>query len=316
MRLAAMVGDEELLRERIDLGEDTNSPVDVYGTTPIQIASMYGHLHIIKMLVKYGADLDAVDSFGCTSVFVAAFQGKIDVIEVLTQLGADINIPNRDGDSPISIAIKANRQDVALYLINLGADISFALMSQSRNFALNSTIIEDFRTYYCHIYNSNESCYMLAFVKLLSNFLYRDNYNFDASKHTRNILEKYILSALQQVTKTNIPIERINQVAYPTKVKLTKLSHKICSRTFFKDGDRLHLSAKVNRFVSLICLFLNEPMLRDLLSLRMTSKANHKWRRFPVDNFRELEINLIESFVALDVSRFVLTSKIHEAHTM
>jgi hypothetical protein len=64
------------------------------------------------------------------------------------------------------------------------------------------------------------------------------------------------------------------------------------------DGDCISIFSKARRYVELVCFLRDEVMLREVLALRLTCKANHEWRRFPVyyGCYRELlEAHLIES---------------------
>ena len=69
---------------------------------------------------------------------------------------------------------------------------------------------------------------------------------------------------------------------------------------------------KARRYTELVCVLFDLPMLGDVLSLRLTCKSNNERRRFPVCyvEYRELEANLIEEWVAYGSSRFVSTDVI------
>jgi ankyrin repeat protein len=49
----------------------------------------YGHVDVVKELIKCGADLDRADNGGFTALFHAVGGGNIDVVKALLEAGAD-----------------------------------------------------------------------------------------------------------------------------------------------------------------------------------------------------------------------------------
>ncbi|KJP87631.1 hypothetical protein AK88_02659 [Plasmodium fragile] len=67
------------------------------GLCALHYACDRGYLDIVKVLIEYGADVNADDSFGDTALHIAAYSGKTDIIKYLTSVGADVNRKNSEG---------------------------------------------------------------------------------------------------------------------------------------------------------------------------------------------------------------------------
>lgn len=62
------------------------------GLSPLHRACITGNLNIVKLLLRYGADLNQVSKTGTTALKIAALHGHFDVSEYLIAMGA------KDGD--------------------------------------------------------------------------------------------------------------------------------------------------------------------------------------------------------------------------
>lgn len=60
--------------------------------------------------------INACDQFGWTALMMAAFEGHLDVIKVLVRLGANINIETNQNESAITLAERAKRHEAAAFL--------------------------------------------------------------------------------------------------------------------------------------------------------------------------------------------------------
>ncbi|ANQ08436.1 Uncharacterized protein PCOAH_00025080 [Plasmodium coatneyi] len=67
------------------------------GLCALHYACDRGYLDIVKILIEFGADVNADDSCGDTALHIAAYSGKTDIIKYLTSVGADINRKNSEG---------------------------------------------------------------------------------------------------------------------------------------------------------------------------------------------------------------------------
>ena len=88
-----------------------------FNETPLFLAAMFGELKIIKMLVKFDVDLDALAGYhNETALAVAATFGYKDVVEYLTEMGASINIEDGYGRTALYWAIWFHEEYIADYL--------------------------------------------------------------------------------------------------------------------------------------------------------------------------------------------------------
>ena len=59
--------------------------------TPLHVASLKGHLEVVKYLIKHGADIHAKDKFDKMPFHNACSKGHVEVAEYLISCGTDIN---------------------------------------------------------------------------------------------------------------------------------------------------------------------------------------------------------------------------------
>jgi ankyrin repeat protein len=78
------------------------------------------------------AQLEARDALGFTPLMLASEFGAVDTVKLLLQHGADVNAVNRDGSTPLLQASLRQCVDVALFLLKAGADAN-AVESRRRS---------------------------------------------------------------------------------------------------------------------------------------------------------------------------------------
>ena len=110
VHIVAITGNDHLLKILIKSGANLNKP-DQYGATPVFIAAQHGHVPILHLLKEFGADLNSVTKSGATPAYIAAQNGDVFVLRTLKKLGVDLNQPNNNGATPAYIA--AEKGDVA-----------------------------------------------------------------------------------------------------------------------------------------------------------------------------------------------------------
>lgn len=80
-------------------GAVVNSNASDDGYTPMYVAARVGRIDVIKALVDFGADVNALNKDGFTPLHVAAQSGHLEVISALAEYGGDLHIPNNDGNT-------------------------------------------------------------------------------------------------------------------------------------------------------------------------------------------------------------------------
>nr|CAH7721935.1 unnamed protein product [Callosobruchus chinensis] len=76
------------------------------------MAAYEGHLQIVDLLIKHGADIDCKDLLGMTPLHWAVQNGHADVVEYLVSNGAEATEPNKFGLTPQAIAQQTERLDI------------------------------------------------------------------------------------------------------------------------------------------------------------------------------------------------------------
>jgi len=92
----------------------------IYGP-PLYCAADNGHEEIIRVLLKAGADPNAVSSSGETPLCAAAFEGHAEIVRLLVEGGADVNLSGKDHHSPLYNACMAHQAQAAG--ISRGGDV-------------------------------------------------------------------------------------------------------------------------------------------------------------------------------------------------
>lgn len=82
------------------------------GATPLMYSAMFGHLHIVQILIKYGAELDKQDLVnGWTALMQAVFHRKTAVVKCLIDAGANVNITAYNGCQALDLAYLLQEPD-------------------------------------------------------------------------------------------------------------------------------------------------------------------------------------------------------------
>ncbi|KAL2687750.1 hypothetical protein Neosp_005314 [[Neocosmospora] mangrovei] len=106
----------------LDHGMDPNGACE--GRPLLQWAvALYG-LELVKLLVDYGAHVNAQDDHGRTAILVALGVNDIDSVAMLLKRGADITIKDNFGDNALHWAVKLKRPRGTELLLQHGLDVN------------------------------------------------------------------------------------------------------------------------------------------------------------------------------------------------
>lgn len=105
LMLAATNGYRDAVKLLIKFGVDLNRQ-DEHGLTPLIAISRYNDMEIVKLLVTAGANMDSVNVDNNTALMYAAHYGNIDVFNYLLKNGANPNIVNKSGHTAIDLVLE------------------------------------------------------------------------------------------------------------------------------------------------------------------------------------------------------------------
>src|SRR5690606_5647551 len=94
--------------------------------SPLFLASEIGQLDAMKVLIKYGADVNYRNSYDMTPLIVASYSDlpqRFNVIKLLVEAGADVNAESEFGRNAIAGALfGSDNLNIVDYLIQNGAN--------------------------------------------------------------------------------------------------------------------------------------------------------------------------------------------------
>ena len=94
------------------------------GVSAISLAIRGQHRSIVQLLLQKGVDINVVsDDRGNTPVMDAAACGDNEMVKVLIKSGADLNAVSKNGQTALILAVGQDNEDTALTLIRAGADM-------------------------------------------------------------------------------------------------------------------------------------------------------------------------------------------------
>jgi ankyrin repeat protein len=119
-----------ILEMLLQHGAKPNSTTMHCQHTALQIACRDGSLELVKLLLEYGADVNAppAERHGATALQFAAIGGYLGIAHLLLEMGADVNAAPEpfEGRTAFEGAAEHGRVDMVQLLRNAGADIEEA----------------------------------------------------------------------------------------------------------------------------------------------------------------------------------------------
>lgn len=94
----------------------------VSGATALWCAAGSGHMNVVKLLVKHGANVNHKTKAHSTPLRAACFDGRMDIVQYLVTHGADINLANAYNNTCLMISAYKGHTDVVEYLLSIGSD--------------------------------------------------------------------------------------------------------------------------------------------------------------------------------------------------
>ena len=101
---AARAGREWEVRLLLAVGAGHSVYKDAAGDRAIHAASYRGHVTVLKLLLKAGADKNKIGCLHQTPLLWASSTGKTDVVRALLDAGADKSVKNNRGKTALDLA--------------------------------------------------------------------------------------------------------------------------------------------------------------------------------------------------------------------
>ena len=106
---ACAEGNADMARLLLDNNAEPDRTEDA---TPLIIASCYGKIECVKLLLEHGTDVNTIDNEGRTALFYAMVYRQDEVKKLLSDNGASYDICDKDGVSPTQLKDESVRERV------------------------------------------------------------------------------------------------------------------------------------------------------------------------------------------------------------
>ena len=113
------LNDPAALKASLEAGNSPNPPTSL-DTAPLTLAVAKDSSSMVRLLLAYGADINARNVNDQSALHAAIVNGNLKMIETLLAHGANVNLENRE--TPLRAAVESKRLDVARFLLAQGAD--------------------------------------------------------------------------------------------------------------------------------------------------------------------------------------------------
>ena len=117
-------------------GGKINSQNDLRRDTPLLILARKGSVEGVKMLLRFGADVELESQVGTTPVWAAVRENHLQVLQILLQTCCSLEIPSMEYHmymplTPLEIALRLQSWKMALILLNAGASHKTSTLNES-----------------------------------------------------------------------------------------------------------------------------------------------------------------------------------------
>lgn len=122
--LAAKDGRLSDVEAAIDEGAELDMQHPEFGSTPLVIACLNGHIECAHCLLESRADLEARNKFGWTPLLAATSKANIVLSGYLISRGADVKVADKMGRTPLHNAVASGNNDLVKGMIEEKADVN------------------------------------------------------------------------------------------------------------------------------------------------------------------------------------------------
>ncbi|XP_076643684.1 protein fem-1 homolog CG6966 isoform X2 [Halictus rubicundus] len=117
---ASAAGHLALVKLLVKKGAQVNTPT-LTRSTPLRAACFDGYFDIVKLLVNHGADIEIANAHGHTCLMIACFKGHISIVRYLLALKADVNRKSAKGNTALHDGAESGSLEIVKMLIKYGA---------------------------------------------------------------------------------------------------------------------------------------------------------------------------------------------------
>ncbi|XP_036454240.1 death-associated protein kinase 1 [Colossoma macropomum] len=100
---------------------DINQP-NKHGTPPLLIAAGCGNVQIIDVLMRKGAEIQALDKSGANAIYYASRHGHVETLKFLHEKKCPLDIQDKSGETALHVAARYGNVDVVQYLCSIHAN--------------------------------------------------------------------------------------------------------------------------------------------------------------------------------------------------
>ncbi|KAK0644279.1 hypothetical protein B0T16DRAFT_195007 [Cercophora newfieldiana] len=123
---AVNCGEVEFCRLLLERGAVISSNGERHGTHVLHDAASWGHCSVIQLLLALddGGPVDVRDDHGWTPLHWAACGGRLEAAKLLVKHGADVNAVAMKGETVLSLAVESGERELVRFLIEHGANVN------------------------------------------------------------------------------------------------------------------------------------------------------------------------------------------------
>jgi ankyrin repeat protein len=129
---AALDGQKDLVKRLLGEGQNVNQ-LDQRGWTPLMAAADEGHIDIVRLLIDWGADINAKrKDDGYTALMIASYKGRADIVKLLIECGAKVDARDSRDHSALFHAVVRGQSEIVKILAENGADVNASFETLGR----------------------------------------------------------------------------------------------------------------------------------------------------------------------------------------
>ncbi|KAJ7923155.1 ankyrin repeat-containing domain protein [Mycena leptocephala] len=121
--VASYYGHLQIVQLLVDHDANVNALGGRLGNA-LQAASDGGHINIVQLLIEHSADVNAQGGEYGNALQAASSNGHINIVQLLIEHGADVNAQGGEYESALQAAFEGGHINIVQFLIEQGADVN------------------------------------------------------------------------------------------------------------------------------------------------------------------------------------------------